>query len=240
MNAQRDWDAGWARTETTILARDVWLLTDHIKRNYLRARIAPNARTLEVGCGSAKLSALLAEHGAHITGVDASWHALQAARRNFSALAVEGALAQGDAFHLPFATETFDAALSTGLLEHFRDPVPVVVEMIRTLRTGGLFFSDIAPLKFSLLRMGMYARGNHKQVDDEFPYTQPEIEGWLRAAGLRAPRVFASGVVPPLGIFRRAQFLREWSFRREGFWTKLDGTRLAETLGFFYLAWGIK
>lgn len=240
MDAQRDWDAGWAQTATTILQRDVWLLTDHIKRNYLRARLAPNARALEVGCGSAKLSTLLAQDGARVTALDASWHALHAARKNFSAVAVEGALLQGDALHLPFAAEKFDLVLSTGLLEHFRDPVPVVVEMTRVLRPGGLFFSDVAPLKFSLLRMGMYARGIHKQVHDEFPFTSQEIEGWLRAAGLREPRVFASGVVPPLGIFRRVPFLREWSFGNEMFWASWDGTWLAEKLGFFYLAWGIK
>lgn len=240
VDAQRDWDAGWAQAETTILQRDVWLLTDHIKRNYLNVRIASNAHTLEVGCGSAKLSALLAQQGARVTALDASPHALQAAQRNFSALAVQGALLRGDAFHLPFPAEKFDAVLSTGLLEHFRDPVPVVAEMTRVLRAGGLFFSDVAPLKFSLLRLGMYARGMHKQVQDEFPFTARDIEHWLRAAGLREPRVFASGVVPPLGIFRRVPFLRAWSFRHEMFWTKFDGTQIAERLGFFYLAWGIK
>lgn len=240
MDVQRDWDAGWAQTNTTILERDVWLLTDHIKRNYLSAQLAHGARTLEVGCGSAKLSALLAQQGARTTGLDMSWHALLAARENFSALTMDGAFIQSDALQLPFATGTFDAVLSTGLLEHFRDPVPVIAEMTRVLRTGGLFFSDVAPLKFSLLRMGMYMRGIHKLVQDEFPYTGRDIESWLRAAGLREPRVFASGVVPPLGIFRRLGYLAEWSFRHETFWTKLDSTLFAEWFGFFYLTWGIK
>lgn len=240
MNAQRDWDSGWAASGTTILERDVWLLTDHIKSNYLRAQLARNSRTLEVGCGSAKLSALLAQQGAHVTGLDVSWHALRAASDNFSAIQATGELIQGNALQLPFADAAFDAVLSTGLLEHFQNPVSVVAEMTRVLRPGGLFFSDVAPLKFSLLRMGMYARGLHREVADEYPFTAHDIETWLIACNLRQVRIVASGVVPPLGLFRRVRFLRDWSFRHESFWTGLDGTRIARQLGFFYLAWGTK
>jgi SAM-dependent methyltransferase len=239
-NEQRDWDAGWAQADATILEQDVWLLTDRIKRDYLSAKIPPGARTLEVGCGSAKLSALLAERRAQVTGVDLSLNALRAATKNFEALGVSGDLAQADAFQLPFGDSTFDAVLSTGLLEHFRNPVPVVREMARVLEVGGLFFSDVAPLKFSILRFGMYARGLDKNVTDEYAYTDKDISGWLEEANLRNVQVVASGLVPPLGLVRKIPAFRKWSFRNERLWTQLDGTRIAQALGFFYLAWANK
>lgn len=238
--SQLSWDASWKQVETTILERDVWLLTDYIKRDYLMERLPGNARALEVGCGSAKLAALVAERGARVTGVDLSWHALLAAQRNFDAVKVSGALGQADAFHLPFADETFDAVFSTGLLEHFQDPTPIVVEMARVIRSGGIFFSDVAPLKFSILRMGMYLRGMARNVTDEYPYNGREIAAWLEAAVLRDIRIVASGVVPPLGLVRKFPTFRDWSFRHQNLWTRWDGTPLAEQLGFFYLAWAVK
>lgn len=235
-----DWDASWERADTTIRERDVWLLTDYIKRDYLLERLQPHARTLEVGCGSAKLTALIGERGARVTGVDLSWHALLAARKNLEAVRVSGTLGQADAYQLPFGNDTFDAVFSTGLLEHFRDPSPIVAEMARVLRVGGLFFSDVAPLKFSLLRMGMFLRGMARNSTDEYPFRGRDIAAWLEAARLSDIRVIPSGVVPPLGLVRRFPAFREWSFHHQAMWTRLDGTPLAEQLGFFYLAWAVK
>jgi SAM-dependent methyltransferase len=239
-NQQRDWDAGWAQVDATILERDVWLLTDHIKRDYLAGRIPEHARTLEVGCGSAKLSALLAQQNTRVTGVDLSWHALGAAQNNFKAVNVTGDVAQADALQLPFENGSFDVVFSTGLLEHFSNPLPVVQEMARVLCKGGFFFSDVAPLKFSMLRLGMYARGLHRHVTDEYAFSQDDIAGWLEDAHLQNVQVIASGLVPPLGLVRKFPAFREWTFRNKQIWTRFDGTAIARGLGFFYLAWANK
>ena len=47
----------------------------------------------------------------------------------------------GEAVRLPFPDATFDVVLSTGLLEHFQDPSPIVREMARVLRPGGALVS---------------------------------------------------------------------------------------------------
>ncbi|MCC7353738.1 MAG: class I SAM-dependent methyltransferase [Anaerolineae bacterium] len=235
-----DWDKTWAEVNTTITEQDVWLLTDRIKFRYLSRLVPSGVNSLEVGCGSAKLSALLAAQGAKIVGLDLSAEALRAARDNFSWLRIYGDLVRGDAFHLPFANERFDVVLSTGLFEHFQDPVPLVAEMVRILRPGGLFFSDIAPLKFSLLRMGYFLRGYHKQQSDEYPYSSRDIRAWLEKCDLQNIRVLSSGVVPPLGLLRRIPFARSLSFRAERLWTIFDGTIISKWLGFFYLAFATK
>ena len=146
MNAdtQRDWNEEWGKLDVTI-REDIWLLTERIKLRYLLPRVPQGAKSLEVGCGSAKLSALLAQRGVRVVGLDRTPEALRVARNNFNWLRVQGDLVQGDAFRLPFADGQFDVVFSTGLLEHFRNPVDIIREMLRTLRPGGLLLRYRSP-----------------------------------------------------------------------------------------------
>src|SRR5262249_33560867 len=47
-------------------------------------------------------------------------------------------LARGDAFHLPFATGAFDAVVALRLVFHFADLEPVIRELARLARAGGV------------------------------------------------------------------------------------------------------
>jgi SAM-dependent methyltransferase len=239
VDPQRDWEGGWQQLQLTV-DNDVLLITERIKLKYLAPYLRPGMRALEVGCGSAKLTALLATRGLRVWGIDQSASGLRVAQRNVRYLHTTGAFARADAFTLPFPDGSFDLVFSTGLLEHFADPTRLMQSMIRTLRPGGLFFSDVVPLKFSLARSIWYLRGLHRTVDDEHPYRQADVEGWMRACGLADIRVFSSGVVPPLGLLNRMPGGAALSRVRPSFWTGLDGTRLGNALGFFYLAFGRK
>jgi SAM-dependent methyltransferase len=237
----RNWDDDWRQLNLTIDQKDVWLLTDQIKLRYLMKKVPQGPiAALEVGCGSAKLSVLLAEHGVRTVGLDQSPYALRVAKNNFAYLNAAGHFVMGDVFDLPHPSGKFDLVFSTGLLEHFRDPRPIISEMVRVLRPGGLFFSDIVPLKFSLLRAGFYLRGYHKQVKDEFPYGVEDITVWLKGCGLENVQVFSSGVVPSLVLLRRIPLIRDLSFRLVNNWTTFDGTFISDWLGFFYLAFATK
>jgi SAM-dependent methyltransferase len=234
---QRDWEGGWQQLQITV-DDPVWLVTERIKLKYLRPMLTPGMRALEVGCGSAKLSALLAAQGLRVWGIDQSASGLRIARRNTGYLGATAAFARADAFTLPFAPGTFDLVFSTGLLEHFADPTRLMRSMIRALKPGGLFFSDVVPLKFSLARSIWYLRGLHKTVDDEHPYTRADVERWMHACGLEDVRVFSSAVVPPLGLLSRLPGGGTLSRLGDPLWTSLDGTRAGDALGFFYLAFG--
>ena len=234
---QRDWEGGWQQLDLTV-DNDVWMVTERIKLKYLDAYVRPGMRVLEVGCGSAKLSALLAARGLRVWGIDQSTAGLHVAQRNMAYLKTTAAFARADAFTLPFADASFDLVFSTGLLEHFADPTRLMRSMIRVLKPGGLFFSDIVPLKFSLARSLWYLRGLHKTVDDEHPYRRADVERWMQACGLQDIRVFSSAVVPPLGLLARLPGGAAVSRLGDPLWTSLDGTALGDALGFFYLAFG--
>ncbi len=252
--ARRSWDGYWCDQGPTIEAPTMTRILDGIKLERLRVILPRDGHTLEVGAGSARLSCFLAREGYRTMCLDFSLPALAAARANYAAAGVGGWFVAGDGFRLPFADGRFAAALSTGLLEHFEDPSPIVREMVRVLRPGGIFYSDIVPQKFSLfrsldwvgrLRRCLVGRGPQREGFFERAFTRAEIRDLLEGAGLAGARVFAAGVVPPyLPLLYRSQRLRGAEVRlverTRAFWKRLDGTRLAEWLGFYYFAWATK
>ena len=109
----------------------------------------------EVGVGSARDSLRLAEMGARSVAIDLSRAGLNVARQGMQKRGVKVHLVRGDAFRLPFAEDTFDVVFSQGLLEHFADPVPAILEQVRVLRPGGFLCVDV-PQKWSLARLNAW------------------------------------------------------------------------------------
>ena len=62
----------------------------------------------------------------------------------------------------------------------------------------------------------------------------------MKACGLEDIRVFSSAVVPPLGLLARLPGGAALCRLGDPLWTSLDGTRVGDALGFFYLAFGRK
>ncbi len=248
------WDSYWRGQPATLTARAMTQILDRTKVEYLRKILPPEGRTLEVGSGSGRLSCFLAMAGYHTACLDYSLEALRAAKANYSTAEVAGWFVAGEGSRLPAVDGSYDVVLSTGLLEHFPDPSPIVREMVRVLRPGGLFYSDIVPRKFSLFRsldwIGRLKRSltPHGKPPDAFyerTFTNCEIQELLENCGLVDVSVFPAGVVPPyLPLLSRFQRLREAQVslveRTQNIWKRCDGTRLAEWLGFYYFAWGRK
>jgi len=128
--------------------------------------------------------------------------------------------------------------LSGGLLEHFREPEAVIGEMTRVLRPGGLFYADIVPRRPSLYRWserGRMARDEHLAAgiyESDLP--KRAWAALARDAGLRDVRIVSAGVYPPYTVRGFEQLL--WRYGR---WLRaLDGTPLADVLGFFFMLTG--
>ncbi len=103
------------------------------------AREGRTMRALDLGCGPGFFSILLADEGCAVDAVDMSAKMLERARAN-AAQAVPGAsiaFHQCDAADLPFASESFDVAVSRNLTWLMRDPEAAYAEWLRVLRPGG-------------------------------------------------------------------------------------------------------
>ena len=94
--------------------------------------IPEHARVLDIGAGVGVIASRLARADREVVGVDLSEQMLglvPAARRR----------AAGDVEWLPFGAQTFDAAMTTFVLQHVPRAAAVLREAARVLRPGGVF-----------------------------------------------------------------------------------------------------
>jgi len=102
--------------------------------------LKPGERVLDVGCGPALLVAEMAHvvgSSGHVTGIDRSEPMLTVARRRCQPLTDRTTLLRGDATALPFPAASFDAAVSTQVLEYVAEIDTALAELHRVLRPGG-------------------------------------------------------------------------------------------------------
>jgi SAM-dependent methyltransferase len=92
---------------------------------------------VELGCGTAYVSAWLARAGARPVGIDLSPEQLRTARELQREHELEFPMVLGDAEHLPFADASFDLAISEYGAAVWCDPWRWVAEAARVLRPGG-------------------------------------------------------------------------------------------------------
>lgn len=216
--------------------RDIFNFIDETKARYLRPLLPAAGTAIEVGAGSGRLLIRLGlERPYRLVALDYAVYAMRAVRENARRAAREVRLALGDARRLPFADRSVDLVLSGGLLEHFRDPAPVLAEMARILRPGGLFYADIVPRKVSLYRWAERARMEWSEHMAEGIYESDLTKGaWarlIRGTGLQDVRVISAGVYPPYTLPRYERLT--WKYA--SFIRSLDGTLIADALGWFFM-----
>jgi SAM-dependent methyltransferase len=154
-------------------------------------------RILEVGCGRGVTLLELARGGAQVTGLDYSPEAMAVCHKfcgelNLSAHAT---FVQGDAFNLPFSSNSFDFVYSVGLIEHFENPAPLLTEQYRALRPGGTLFVQV-PQKYSLytvakttlMRFGKWPYGGW-----ETQFSRRELAALVANVGFEAQLSYGYG-----------------------------------------------
>lgn len=105
-----------------------------------RLRLNPGDRVLEVCAGTGTNFPLIAARtgeAGQLAGLDISRGMLGACRRKMAARGISTHLIEGEASHLPFAGESFDAVLHHGGIAEFGDKQAAIDEMFRVVRPGG-------------------------------------------------------------------------------------------------------
>jgi SAM-dependent methyltransferase len=92
---------------------------------------------IELGCGTAYVSAWLARRGARPVGIDISQAQLDTARRLQRELGLEFPLLHGNAEQVPYPDASFDFAISEYGASIWCDPYAWIPEAARLLRPGG-------------------------------------------------------------------------------------------------------
>lgn len=194
----------------------------------IRNRVGNSGRVLEFGCGAAGILIFLTNHGFEGVALDATAEALHIASANdrnerSAQQPTPLSLVNANAFAMPFQDATFDCVLSNGLLEHFApEVVPALLnEIVRTLKPGGLFLSDIAHSRFSTRQIAMPANfitaysakimrrqgfgirdlwRAVKQPMYENSYDRGEWEKALTSAGMMNVDIRGFRLLPPLSL----------------------------------------
>ena len=251
-NNYSDWDDWWKQAgHYKDYPSIAWDLMDGDKEDYLLNRTG-NKRglLLEVGCGAARLSARLAASGFTTVCLDSSKAALELAKKTYSEHSQPWRFGiTADAYHLPYNDDVFDGVLSTGLLEHFQDPAPLIKEMVRVVKPGGFVYADILPQKkWRLLLLFDFLRpllGRYTDPLFEMPFSRNDIMQFAADSGLKEVEVFPAGIYwPRWSVLRNNRFLIGLENAASRFthplFRKLDGTVLAEVFGIYYFMFGRK
>ena len=104
-------------------------------------RLEPGEDVLDIGCGAGTdtlvASQMVAPTG-QVTGIDMTPEMLSRARDAAAEMGAENVdFVEGDVEALPFAAESFDVAISNGVIDLIPDKDAVFSEVFRVLRRGG-------------------------------------------------------------------------------------------------------
>lgn len=97
----------------------------------------PGKDAIELGCGTAYVSAWMARRGARVVGIDNSERQLETARRLQRQYDLEFPLLHGNAEEVPIPDASFDFAISEYGACLWADPERWIAEAARLLRPGG-------------------------------------------------------------------------------------------------------
>ena len=178
---------------------DVYPTEGRVVEQILAETQVKGKRVLEVGAGSGRDSVSLAQAGATAILLDYSAASLEVARGVAERAGQRVHLVRADALRMPFRDRDIDVVFHQGLLEHFRDPLPLLRENVRVLAPGGILLVDVPQrfhlytvLKHALIAVGKWFAGW------ETEFTIDELEGLMRKAGVTVVRRYGSWMVPGL------------------------------------------
>ena len=143
------WAAGFAEADHPKWASDEprWGIWGVPEREIHLLEGVEGLDAVELGCGTAYVSAWLARRGARPVGLDNSQNQLVTARRFQDVFDLRFPLVHGDAERTPFPDASFDLAISEYGAAIWCDPYTWIPEAARILRPGGrLVFLGHSPL----------------------------------------------------------------------------------------------
>lgn len=146
-------------------------------------KIVVPSKILDLGCGAGTYVRYLAGLGHEVVGLDYSLPCLHRAldadpKRN-------GFYVGGEAYNLPFCSESFDLIVSIGVLQALRDPERALDEMVRILRPRGLLVIEFLNA-FEIIAL---VRSASERINGRMPrictYSPLKIRHWFIERGLK-------------------------------------------------------
>lgn len=181
-----------------------------VESTLLRA-LEPDGRggLLDIGTGTGRMLELFGSKIARGLGVDASRDMLAVARANLDKAGLKHCSVRlADMYTLPIADRSFELVVIHQVLHYAERPDRATAEAARVLAPGGrLAIVDFAPHDLEELRQDHA----HRRLG----FSDGEIQGWLKAAGLVAePPIHLAGRPLTVGIWIGRRPAEPQSLRR--------------------------
>ncbi len=213
-------------------------LIDWLKMQYLHPYLPKDGIIVEVGAGSGRLLTRIGiekKNNYQLIGIDYFSGSTKLIKGNISKFNLNGTSICADAYHLPLKSNSINAVVSGGLLEHFNEDEinDIIQEMVRILKPDGLFYAEIVPNKNSLCRPVILTQ--HGGYENTF--TKEQWNLILNENGLVNVKTVSGIVIPPnFYVWYRSGFKLKLVYKLKHFLKKLDNTVWANVLGFSYYA----
>lgn len=128
--------------------------------------ISSGDSALDIGCGDGTFAAALASRFAHVSGVDISSEAVEAAKRR----GIDAEQVNMDVEPLPFADGAFDTVTCLDVLEHVFDPRISALEIARVCKPGATLIITTPNMR--------YWRHIRSIIAGKFPRTSMDEEAY--------------------------------------------------------------
>lgn len=152
---------------------------------------------MEVGAGSGRDGFRLFDMGARVIMLDYAESSLKVIRELSRRFGKPVHLVRGDAFRLPFKSNSIDVIYHQGLLEHFTEPDGILRENHRVMSVGGFTVADVpqryhlyTAVKHILIWMNKWFAG----WETEFSIRQ--LEGMFRGVGFEVHSAYGDWMRP--------------------------------------------
>ena len=159
-----------------------------LRRKACLELLAPvEGMVLDLGCGPGAMTVPLLEMKYQVVSTDISSAMVADVSRRSRELGVEPRVAVADAAALPFLDRSFDAVVTTGVLEYVPDMRRAMREIARVLRPGGVAVATMSlPRRFERLAVRALAtlRGQSTQVR-QYIHNRSDFDEIVASSGLK-------------------------------------------------------
>lgn len=159
-----------------------------------------NKVILEVGAGTGRDSVYLADLGALVYALDYSYQSLKLVKTLYPDRCDMPLPVAGNAFELPFPSNSVDLIFHQGFIEHFRNPEILLQEQWRVLKSGGYVIVDV-PQKYTLysLRKRIAMWRGRWFAGWETEYSPAELEKLVADCGFELRLTYGWGMALSYG-----------------------------------------
>jgi ubiquinone/menaquinone biosynthesis C-methylase UbiE len=165
------------------------------RRAFLAAAIRPGDRALDLGAGGGDFTAVLAQAGASVVGVEVAEAAVRRARARHPALDFRVVAIDGE---LPFQDCAFDLVWASEVIEHVADTARWLSEVRRVLAPAGRLLVTTPSHGRLRIAVGGVERFSDPLGDHLHLYTKRSLRAVLGEFGFASVRIRSVGGLPGL------------------------------------------